>query len=136
MGDIIKIDHLGVAVKDLEEAIKLYESLGLRVGHRETVVAQKVNTVTIQVGDTKIELLEPTDETSPVAKFLATKGEGFHHLALQVANLEEKLGELKNMGIRLIDESPRTGINGTKVAFAHPQGTKGVLVELVERQRL
>lgn len=134
MSEILKLDHVGIAVKDLANAIKLYESLGLKATHKETVEAQKVNTVTLPLGDTKLELLEPTSESSAVGKFLAARGEGVHHLALQVDNIEEKLAELKEQGMRLIDETPRAGINGTRVAFIHPQSTKGTLIELVEHQ--
>ncbi|MHB1406765.1 MAG: methylmalonyl-CoA epimerase [Desulfitobacteriaceae bacterium] len=134
MGEILNLDHVGIAVKDLHQSIQLYESLGLQATHRETVAAQKVNTVTLPIGDTKIELLEPTTEESAIAKFLRSRGEGVHHLAIQVDNLEEKLSELKILGIRLIDETPRIGIGGTRVAFIHPQSTLGTLIELVERK--
>lgn len=134
MGEFLNLDHVGIAVKDLEHAVKLYESLGLQATHRETVAAQKVNTVTLPIGDTKLELLEPTTEDSAIAKFLKSRGEGVHHLAMQADNLEEKLSELKKLGVRLIDETPRIGIGGTKVAFIHPQSTFGTLIELVECQ--
>lgn len=134
MSEILKLDHIGIAVKDLEKAIKVYESLGLKAVHRETVAAQKVNTVTLPLGESKLELLEPLGEDSAVGKFLASRGEGVHHLALHVDNIEEKLDELKELGLRLIDETPRTGINGTRVAFIHPQSTMGTLVELVEHR--
>lgn len=134
MREILNLDHVGIAVKDLQKAVQLYESLGLQATHRETVAAQKVHTVTLPIGDTKLELLEPTTEESAVAKFLQSRGEGVHHLAMQVDNLEEKLSELKILGIRLIDETPRIGIGGTKVAFIHPQSTLGTLIELVERK--
>lgn len=134
MGEILKLDHVGIAVKDLQNAIKLYGSLGLQATHQETIAAQKVNAVTLPIGDTKIELLEPMPGDSALAKFLKSRGGGLHHLALQVDNIEKKLSELKEQGIRLIDETPRSGIGGTRVAFIHPQSTFGTLVELVERK--
>ena len=132
MSDILKLDHVGIAVKDLNGAIEVYERLGLKVAHQETVAAQKVHTATLPLGDTKLELLEPTVPDSAVGKFLAANGEGVHHLALHVDNLEEKLRELQEQGFRLIDETPRGGIGGTRVAFLHPKGTLGTLIELVE----
>lgn len=132
MGEILNLDHVGIAVKDMQNAVQLYENLGLQAAHRETVATQKVNTATLSLGGTKLELLEPTTEDSAVARFLKSRGEGVHHLAFQVDNLEEKLNELKILGIRLIDETPRIGVGGSKVAFIHPQGMMGTLIELVE----
>ena len=130
----LKLDHLGIAVENLDEAIKVYESLGLSCSHIETVLEQKVRTATLPLGDTNLELLEPTEANSPIGKFLATRGGGIHHLALQVDNIEEKLLELKNLGLRLIDQTPRIGLGGSKVAFIHPQSTFNTLIELVQRR--
>lgn len=130
----LKLDHLGIAVPNLEEAIRVYESLGLSCSHIETVLEQKVRTATLPLGETNLELLEPTEANSPIGKFLATRGGGIHHLALQVDNIEEKLLELKSLGFRLIDETPRIGLGGSHVAFIHPQSTFNTLIELVERR--
>ena len=131
----MKLDHVGIAVKDLNGAIEVYEKLGLKVAHKETVESQKVTTATLPLGDTKLELLEPAVAESAVGKFLAAHGEGVHHLAIQVDNIEEKLRELKEQGFRLIDETPRGGIGGTRVAFLHPKNTLGTLIELVEHSK-
>ena len=131
----LKLDHIGIAVESLAEGIKLYEALGLSCTHVETVIEQKVNTATLPLGETNLELLEPTEADSPIVKFLTFKGGGLHHIALQVENIEEKLLELKNQGIRLIDETPRLGVGGSSVAFLHPKSTFGTLIELVERRR-
>ncbi|AJC71181.1 MAG: methylmalonyl-CoA epimerase [Thermococcus sp.] len=128
-----KIDHVGIAVKNLEEAIKVWEGLGLKVEEIEEVPDQKVRTAIIHIGESRIELLEPTAEDSPIAKFIAKRGEGIHHIALGVTNIEEHLKELKEKGYRLIDEEPRTGAGGAKIAFVHPKAVTGVLLELCER---
>ena len=129
---IVKIDHIGVAVNSLEEALKLYtDVLGLKVAGIETIEEQKVKTAMIPVGESEIELLEPTSPEGAIAKYLERRGEGIHHLALRVDNIEGMLKELKAKGIPLIDEEPRVGAGGTKIAFLHPKGTK-ILLELVE----
>ena len=128
-----KIDHVGIAVKNLEEAIKIWEGLGLKVDEIEEVPDQKVRTAIIRIGESRIELLEPTAEDSPIAKFIAKRGEGIHHIALGVTNIEEHLKELKEKGYRLIDEEPRIGAGGAKIAFVHPKAVTGVLLELCER---
>ncbi|WP_297548000.1 methylmalonyl-CoA epimerase [Thermococcus sp.] len=128
-----KIDHVGIAVKNLEEAIKVWEGLGLKVDEIEEVPDQKVRTAIIHIGESRIELLEPTTEDSPIAKFIAKRGEGIHHIALGVTNIEEHLRELKEKGYRLIDEEPRIGAGGAKIAFVHPKAVTGVLLELCER---
>ena len=128
-----KIDHVGIAVKNLEEAIKVWEGLGLKVDEIEEVPDQKVRTAIIHIGESRIELLEPTAEDSPIAKFIAKRGEGIHHIALGVTNIEEHLRELKEKGYRLIDEEPRIGAGGAKIAFVHPKAVTGVLLELCER---
>jgi len=128
-----KIDHVGIAVRNLDEAIKVWEGLGLKVEEIEEVPDQKVRTAIIHIGESRIELLEPTAEDSPIAKFIAKRGEGIHHIALGVTNIEEHLRELKEKGYRLIDEEPRIGAGGAKIAFVHPKSVTGVLLELCER---
>ncbi|HHY42237.1 MAG TPA: methylmalonyl-CoA epimerase [Thermoanaerobacterales bacterium] len=131
---IQKIDHIGIAVKSIDEAMKIYtEILGLKVTGIETVEEQKVKTAFIPIGESEIELLESTSPDGPIAKFIEKRGEGIQHIALRVDNIEAKLKELKEKGIRLIDESPRLGAGGAKIAFIHPKDTKGVLIELCER---
>ncbi|HQA60498.1 MAG: methylmalonyl-CoA epimerase [Tepidanaerobacteraceae bacterium] len=131
---IQKIDHLGIAVKSIDAAMKVYtDILGLKVTGIETVEEQKVKTAFIPVGESKIELLESTSPDGPIAKFIEKRGEGIQHIALRVDNLEAKLKELKEKGVRLIDEKPRIGAGGAKIAFIHPKDTKGVLIELCER---
>lgn len=129
---VVKIDHIGIAVNSIEEAVKLYtEVLGLEVSSMETVEEQKVRTAIISVGESKIELLESTSPEGTIAKFIEKRGEGIHHLALGVSNIEDALKTLKAKGIPLIDEKPRKGIENTRIAFLHPKGTK-ILLELVE----
>ncbi len=131
---VIKIDHIGIAVKSIDEARKLYESiLGLKYEGSETVEEQKVTTAFFPIGDTEIELLESTDPEGPIAKFIEKRGEGIQHIAFRVENIEEALEELKKQGIKLIDEKPRIGAGGAKIAFLHPKATGGVLIELCER---
>lgn len=131
---ISKVDHIGIAVKDLEEALKLYRDiLQLEVTGVEEVPDQKVKVAFIPVGESKVELLEPTTDDSPVAKFIAKRGEGIHHITFRVDNLEKALKEAKAAGIRLIDETPRLGAGGAKIAFLHPKSTGGVLLELCQR---
>ena len=128
------IDHIGIAVKSIDESLKFWEdTLGIKCHGVEEVAEQKVKTAFLPVEDTEIELLEGTSEESPVAKFIAAKGEGIHHLAIRVDNLEEALAELKAKGVRLIDEKPRCGAGGAKIAFLHPKATGGFLLELSER---
>lgn len=130
------IYHIAIAVNNISESEKLYESiLGLEIKHRETVEEQGVKTVMLQPpsGDgTAIELLEPLGEDTPVGKFINKKGEGIHHICFFVDDIESRLEELKNNGVRLIDETPRTGAYNAKVAFIHPKALNGVLVELAE----
>jgi methylmalonyl-CoA/ethylmalonyl-CoA epimerase len=128
-----KIDHVGIAVKNLDEAIKVWEGLGLKVDEVEEVPDQKVRTAIIHVGESRIELLEPTSEDSPIAKFIAKRGEGIHHMALGVDDIEATLEHLKEEGYRLIDEKPRPGAGGAKIAFVHPKAVTGVLLELCQR---
>lgn len=129
-----RIDHIGVAVNSIAEALKFYrDQLGISLLGEEEVPEQKVRTAFLPVGEGRIELLEPTDPEGPVSKFLQSRGEGIHHLALRVTHLEEVLADLKAKGVRLIDEKPRSGAHGARVAFLHPKSTGGVLLELCER---
>ncbi len=131
---ILKVDHIGIAVEKTADALALYEGiLGLSLHGSETVAEQKVSTSFLPVGGTEIELLESTDPEGPIGKFIAAKGQGFQHIAFRVVNIEEALAELKEKGVRLIDEKPRYGAGGAKIAFIHPKATGGVLVELCER---
>jgi methylmalonyl-CoA/ethylmalonyl-CoA epimerase len=130
---IKRIAHLGIAVKDLAAPKKLYtETLGLTSKGEEVVETQKVKVSFLQVGESSLELLLPTADDSPVAKFLETRGEGFHHLALEVTDIHAAVAELKAAGVRLIDETPREGAHGALVAFIHPKATFGLLVELCQ----
>ncbi|MDW7651597.1 MAG: methylmalonyl-CoA epimerase [Bacillota bacterium] len=131
---ITKIDHIGIAVKSIDEAKKLYETLGLKVTETETVEEQKVKVAFLPTGDSEVELLESTEPDGPVAKFIAAKGEGIQHLAFRVENIEAALAALKEAGVRLIDEKPRRGAGGAKIAFLHPKETFGTLIELCERE--
>ena len=129
---IIKIDHIGIAVNSIEESLKLYtDCLGLELKGIEIVEEQKVKTAIIPVGDIKIELLESTDPEGPIARYIERRGQGMHHLALEVGNIQDALETLKSKGVALIDAEPRTGIEDTRIAFLHPKETK-VLIELVE----
>lgn len=129
-----KIDHVGIAVSDLEKSIAFYkDQLGLDFKGTEVVDEQKVKVAFFPVGESKLELLQPTDPEGPVGKFIEKKGEGVHHLSFRVSNIEEKLKNLKDQGVALIDEEPRYGAGGAKIAFLHPKSTGGVLVELCER---
>lgn len=129
---IKKISHIGVAVNNLNEVIKFYEeTLGLRIKGIEEVKDQKVKLAMIPIGESRIEILESTDPEGPIAKFIESKGEGLHHLALEVDNIEETLKKLKERGARLIDEKPRIGAGGVKIAFVHPKAPR-VLLELCE----
>lgn len=128
------VDHIGVAVKSIDEALKFWEgTLGIKCHGVEEVADQKVKTAFLPLHDTEVELLEGTAPDSPVAKFIENKGEGIHHLAIRVENLEEALAELKAKEVRLIDEKPRIGAGGARIAFIHPKATGGILLELCER---
>ena len=129
---IKKINHIGIAVSSIEGAVKLYtDALGLKLKDVEVVADQKVKTAIIPVGESKIELLESTDPEGVIAKYIERRGEGLHHLALEVSNLQDALETLAKQGVTLIDEKPRDGVENTRIAFLHPKGTK-VLIELVE----
>ena len=130
---IEKISHIGIAVKSMEEALSVFQDgIGLEVTSTDEVKTQKVRVAFLPVGETRFELLEPTHDDSPIAKFLENRGEGIHHIALKVTNIEESLAELKEKGVKLINEEPVPGAHGTRVAFLHPKGTRGVMLELVE----
>lgn len=127
------IEHIGIAVKSLDEAVPFYEKvLGLKCYSIEEVADQKVRTAFFKIGQTKIELLESTDPDGPVGRFIEKKGEGVHHVAFAVKDLDEKLREAENKGVRLIDSKPRKGAEGLDIAFLHPRSTFGVLTELCE----
>jgi len=131
---IVKIDHLGIAVNSIDDGKNFFSDiLGLELEGTETVAEQKVTTAFFPVGDSEVELLESTAPDGPVAKYIEKKGEGIQHIAFRVENIEEALSELKEKGVRLIDETPRKGAGGAKIAFLHPKSTHGVLVELCER---
>ena len=131
--NISHIEHIGIAVKDLTVAIPYYETiLGLKCYNIEEVADQKVKTAFFKVGQTKIELLEPTSEESAVAKFIEKKGEGIHHLAFRVDNVADALAECESKGVQLIDKAPRKGAEGLSIAFLHPKSTAGILTELCE----
>lgn len=132
---ITKLDHIGIAVSSLEEASKTYRDvLGLKDHGVEVVEEQKVKVAFFPVGDTEIELLESTDPEGPIAKFIEKRGEGVQHLAFRVDNIEAALDEMRTKGIRLIDEKPKYGAGGARIAFLHPKSTGGVLIELCERE--
>ena len=128
-----RIDHVGVAVEDLDAGIALYESAyGMALVHRETVTEQGVEAVLLDVGENHVELLRPLDGETPVGRFLSKRGPGLHHVAYQVADVQATLDTLRDRGLRLIDEAPRTGIRGSRVAFLHPESSGGVLTEIVQ----
>ncbi len=129
----MKIDHLGIAAKSIEEALKFWaDGLGLENVHTEVVEDQKVRVAMLPLGESRIELLEPTSDDSPISKFLEKRGGGIHHIAIEVEDINAALARLKAQGVRLIDESPKVGAEGCLVAFVHPASTNGVLLELVE----
>jgi methylmalonyl-CoA/ethylmalonyl-CoA epimerase len=130
----LKVDHIGIAVENLDETLKFYrDALGLELEGVEVVEDQKVKTAFLPVGDTEVELLEATSDESPIAKFIAKNKEGLHHLAFRVDNIEEAIEQMKAKGMRMIDEEPRYGAGGAKIAFVHPKSSHRVLVELSER---
>jgi methylmalonyl-CoA epimerase len=129
-----RLDHIGIAVADIEQALAFYrDALGLEIAAPEEVASQRVRVTFIPTGDSAIELLEATSEHSPVAKYVAKRGPGLHHITLQVDDISAALASLKARGVRLIDETPRPGAHGSLVAFIHPSSAHGVLVELAQR---
>ena len=132
----MKINHLGIATKGIDEALKFWEdALGLENVHTEIVEDQKVRVAMLPIGESRIELLEPTAEDSPIAKFLEKRGGGIHHIAVEVEDIEAALAKLKREGMRLIDETARIGAEGCLVAFVHPASANGVLLELVQSKK-
>ena len=128
-----RVDHIGVAVEDLDAAIALHEeAYGMAVAHREVVEEQGVEAVLLDVGENHVELLRPLDGESPVGRFLSKRGPGLHHVAYQVTDVQATLDSLRDRGLQLIDETPRTGIRGSRVAFLHPASSGGVLTEIVQ----
>jgi methylmalonyl-CoA/ethylmalonyl-CoA epimerase len=128
-----RVDHIGVAVEDLDAAVALYrDTYGMPLVHREIVEGQGVEAVLLDVGENHVELLAPLGPDTPVGRFLAARGPGMHHVAYQVTDIERTLGALREQGMRLIDETPRIGIRGSQVAFVHPKSTGGVLTEIVQ----
>jgi methylmalonyl-CoA epimerase len=132
----MKIDHLGIATKGIEEALKFWEdALGLENVHTETVEEQKVRVAMLPIGESRVELLEPTSDDSPISKFLEKRGGGIHHIAIEVDDIVASLAKLKSEGARLIDEEPKIGAEGCLVAFVHPAASGGVLLELVQKTK-
>lgn len=130
-----KVDHIGIAVKDLNAVLPYYtDTLGLPLMKIEEVETQKVRVAFIDAGNVKIELLEPMDDESAIFKFLEKKGEGIHHIAFGVENIEQRMEELRNNGVRLLSDKPNPGAGGAKVAFLHPKSSSGVLYELCEKE--
>ncbi|MEA1935930.1 MAG: methylmalonyl-CoA epimerase [Thermodesulfobacteriota bacterium] len=132
--EILRIDHVGIAVSNMDEALKFFEdALGLKASEIETVEEQKVRVAFLPVPGSELELLESTAPDGPIAKYIEKKGQGVQHVALRVTNIEEALKELKERGVRLIDETPRRGAGGAKIAFVHPKETYGIMLELCQR---
>ena len=129
---MFRIDHLGIAVKSLGAAKGIYEKLGLSVSPEETVEQEKVRLVMVPVGESRLELLEPTSDDSTIAKFLAKRGEGLHHVCMRVPDLAAAVAKLKNDGVRLVSEEIKVGAGGHRYVFVHPSSAGGVLLELVE----
>jgi methylmalonyl-CoA/ethylmalonyl-CoA epimerase len=130
-----KVDHIGIAVTSLDESISLYtEQLGMIYVKTESVESQGVNVAFIDAGNIKIELLEPTSPDSPIAKFIEKRGQGLHHIAYSVENIEGRIADMKEHGIQMINETPKMGAGGAQVAFMHPKSTGGVLMELCEKR--
>ena len=131
-----RVDHIGIAVKDIQTALKFYSNLlGLELHGEEVVAEQKVKTAFLPIGDTEVELLESTEPDGPIAKFIEKKGEGVHHIAFTVADLDGALKDLEEKGVQLIDRKPRIGAGNKRIAFLHPKDTFGVLVELSEEKK-
>lgn len=132
----MKINHLGIATKGIDEALKFWaDALGLENVHTETVEDQKVRVAMLPLGESRIELLEPTSDDSPISRFLEKRGGGIHHIAVDVDDIEAVLAQLKSKNMRLIDEKPRVGAEGCLVAFVHPSSANGVLLELVQTMK-
>ena len=131
---LLKVDHIGIAVNNIDETLSFYrDQLGLTLGGIEEVPEQKVKVAFMQIGESRLELLESTDPDGPVAKFIEKRGQGIQHIAIGVDNIEETLESIKAKGAMLIDEKPRIGAGGAKIAFVHPKSTRGVLLEICQR---
>ncbi|MEH6988847.1 methylmalonyl-CoA epimerase [Cytobacillus firmus] len=134
---IKKVDHIGIAVRSIDEALPFYtETLKLEFLGLEEVDSQGVKVAFIKAGETKLELLEPTSEESPIAKFIEKRGEGLHHVALGVDSIQERINEMKEQGIRMLQDEPKIGAGGAHVAFMHPKSTGGILYEFCEKKGL
>lgn len=131
--DLKLIDHIGIAVEDIEQSLGMYKTLGFKYEGTEVVESQKVKVAFLRCGQNEIELLQPTEQSSTVQKFIDKNGGGIHHIAVRVDNIQKAIDELKNEGVRMIDEKPRYGAGGARIAFIHPKAT-GVLFEITERQ--
>ena len=132
--ELKRVDHVGIAVKNLDESVQFYESLGFKATGYEVVAEQKVKVAFLPCGDSELELLESTDPDGPIARFIEKNGPGIQHIAIRVDDIDKALEELKEKGVRLIDQTPRYGAGGARIAFVHPKATGGVLLELTERQ--
>ena len=132
--ELKRVDHVGIAVKNLDESVKFYESLGFKATGYEVVAEQKVKVAFLPCGDSELELLESTEPDGPIARFIEKNGPGIQHIAIRVDNIDKALEELKAKEVRLIDQTPRYGAGGARIAFVHPKATGGVLLELTERQ--
>ena len=131
--ELKRVDHVGIAVKNLDEAVKFYESLGFKASGYEVVAEQKVKVAFLPCGDSELELLESTDPEGPIAKFIEKNGPGIQHIAIRVDDIDKALEELKEKGVRLIDQTPRYGAGNARIAFVHPKATGRVLLELTQR---
>ena len=131
--ELKRVDHIGIAVKNLDEAVKFYESLGFKASGYEVVAEQKVKVAFLPCGDSEIELLESTEPDGPIARFIEKNGPGIQHIAIRVDDIDKALEELKEKGVRLIDQTPRYGAGNARIAFVHPKATGGVLLELTQR---
>ena len=132
--ELKRVDHVGIAVKNLDESVQFYESLGFKATGYEVVAEQKVKVAFLPCGDSELELLESTEPDGPIARFIEKNGPGIQHIAIRVDDIDKALEELKEKGVRLIDQTPRYGAGGARIAFVHPKATGGVLLELTERQ--
>ena len=131
--ELKRVDHVGIAVKNLDESVKFYESLGFKATGYEVVAEQKVKVAFLPCGDSELELLESTEPDGPIARFIEKNGPGIQHIAIRVDDIDKALEELKEKGVRLIDQTPRYGAGGARIAFVHPKATGGVLLELTQR---
>ncbi len=131
--ELKRVDHVGIAVKNLDESVQFYESLGFKASGYEVVAEQKVKVAFLPCGDSELELLESTEPDGPIARFIEKNGPGIQHIAIRVDDIDKALEELKEKGVRLIDQVPRYGAGNARIAFVHPKATGGVLLELTQR---